>query len=47
MTDAERPVDPNTDDETLMPDGPLTPEEAEGDEAYDPEDEELKRLKGG
>ncbi len=47
MTDAERQDDPAVDDDALMPDGPLTPEEAEGDAAYDPDDEELKRLKGG
>lgn len=46
MTDSERP-DPATDDEALLPDGPLTPEEVENDPAYDPQDEELKRLKGG
>ena len=48
MTDSERDPDPRPEDEAPPPaDGPLTPEEAERDPAYDPDDEELKRLKGG
>jgi len=48
MTDSERDPDPRPEDEAPPPtDGPLTPEEVENDPAYDPEDEELKRLKGG
>lgn len=47
MTDFERDPDAADDDEELLPDGPLTPEEAEDDPAYEPDDEELKRLKGG
>ena len=47
MTETERPEDPAVDDDALLPDGPLTPEEADQDEAYEPDDEELKRVKGG
>lgn len=47
MTESERPENPEHDDEATLPDGPLTPEEAEQDPAYDPDDEELKRVKGG
>lgn len=48
MTNSERDPDRTAaDDEALMPDGPLTPEEAEDDPAYDPDDEELHRVKGG
>ena len=47
MTDFERDSDPDVDDDALMPDGPLTPEEAEDDPAYSPDDEELGRFKGG
>ena len=49
MTESERPYDPPPEDEAppATPDGPLTPDEAEKDAAYDPENEELKRTKGG
>lgn len=48
MTDSQRDPDPAPEDEApAIPDGPLTPEEAEDDPAYDPEDQELKRMKGG
>ncbi len=48
MTDSERDPEPAPGDEApAIPDGPLTPDEVENDPAYDPEDEELKRLKGG
>lgn len=49
MTDSERDPDPAPEDEAppATPDGPLTSQEAENDPAYDPDDEELKRLKGG
>ena len=47
MTESERPEAPAHDDDAALPDGPLTPEEAEQDEAYEPDDEELKRVKGG
>lgn len=48
MTDSERDPDPAPEDEAPgTPDGPLTPEEVENDPAYDPDNEELKRVKGG
>ena len=48
MSDSERDTDPAAKDDTeALPDGPLTPEEAESDPAYEPDNEELKRLKGG
>ena len=37
MTDSQRDPDPAPEDEApAIPDGPLTPEEAEDDPAYDP-----------
>ncbi len=48
MTDSERDPDPAPEDEApAAADGPLTQEEVEGDPAYDPQDDELKRVKGG
>ena len=47
MTDSERDPDPAPEDEAPPADGPLTPAEAESDPAYNPDDEELKRVKGG
>lgn len=47
MTETDRPEGPAADDDALLPDGPLTPEEVESDPAYEPDDEELKRVKGG
>ncbi len=48
MTESERDPDPAPEDEApAIPDGPLTPQEAESDPAYEPDDEELKRVKGG
>ncbi len=47
MTETERPEEPATDDDALTQDGPLTQEEVDHDPAYDPDDEELKRVKGG
>lgn len=50
MTDAERDPDPAPEDEAPpaeRPDGPLTPAEVADEPAYEPDDQELKRLKGG
>ena len=49
MTDSERPYDPPPEDEAppAAADGPLTQEEVDHDPAYDPDDDELKRVKGG
>jgi hypothetical protein len=47
MTDSERDPDPAPEDEAPPADGPLTPEEATDDPAYDPDDETLKNIKGG
>ena len=54
MSDSER--DPTTDPDPApeeeappseLPDGPLTPAEVDEEPAYEPENEELKRVKGG
>lgn len=47
MTESENPENPDHGKEAPVPDGPLTPEEVEHDPAYEPDDEELKRVKGG
>ncbi len=41
--------DPSPQEEAppALPDGPLTPAEVEEEPAYEPDDEELKRVKGG
>ncbi len=51
MTESERPYDPPPEAEAPpeegATDGPLTPEEVENDPSVNPDDEELRRLKGG